>query len=256
MVMAWGLGLEHKKLLQLVRDMAWLWQFMAWWLEGRSLNINRLPGGLRQVASMMSCTVVGLLALLCRSNIQCLRDLGCASKLRFYGHPSPFRGCWWWALQCGFSRQIYRAKMAKLLSKAAKPGSAGRDCLKSDVYSAAFGSVLVLQLVFANLIAPKLGWSHELTAASHRSCYRMATLQGSWKYCGAVETLYRFMWVAWLESERRKGHAKLVGWEFSVFFSKISYPPWSPSCFDFMEPENTPLEKENHLPNHDFQVLS
>lgn len=232
MVMAWGLGLEHKKLLHAFA--ACLWQFMAWWLEGRSLNINRLPGGLRQVASMMSCTVVGLLALLCRSNIQCLRDLGCASKLRFYGHPSNFRGCWWWALQCGFSRQIFGAKMAKLLSKA-------RECRAGLLEIWCLLCCLWLRLGtsagFRHLIAPKLGWSHELTA-----CYRsasMATLQGSWKYCGTVETLYRFMWVAWLESSERKKRGMQSWWMriFSCFFFRTF---WSPFFFDFPDFNDIP----------------
>ena len=112
-----GVGLEQEKLLHLSET--WL-DYDNLWHGGstpsilplvcsgkaRSLNINRLPGGLRQVASMMSCTVVGILVVHVELNVQCLMDLGCASKLRFYGHPSAFRGCWWWALQCGFSRQI------------------------------------------------------------------------------------------------------------------------------------------------------
>ena len=120
MVTAWGWGVEQEKLLHLSET--WL-DYGNLWHGGsipsilplvcsgkaRSPNINRLPGGLRQVASMMSCTVVGILVVHAELNVQCLMDLGCASKLRFYGHPSAFRGCWWWALQCGFSRQLSSA---------------------------------------------------------------------------------------------------------------------------------------------------
>ena len=143
MVMAWGLGLEHKKLLHafaacqghglimaiygmMVRREIPEYQPLAW-----RITTSGVYDELHRCSTPSPS---------CRTElVQTLRDLGCASKLRFYGHPSNFRGCWWWALQCGFSRQIYRAKMAKLLSKA---GSAGWNCLKSDVYSAAFGSVL------------------------------------------------------------------------------------------------------------------
>ena len=47
-----------------------------------------------------------------------------------------------------------------------------------------------------------------------------------------------------------------VGWSNNCWFRKVRNEtkrdtPWKIN----MEPENTPLEKENHLPNHHFQVL-
>ncbi len=204
--------------------MAWLWQFMAWWFYTFYFAIGLFrESEIPQYQPLAwRITTSGVYDELhrcrnpsrsCRTQCSVLDGPGMCIKTEVLWASKRFQR----VLVVGFAVWIQQAAIISYqISSPNWPFPASREPISGD-YCIGRGmewesdekTLLPLarsctSAAFGSAIAPKLSWSHELTA--YHRCASMATLPGSWNSCGAVETLYRFMWVAWLEcSERPKG---------------------------------------------------